>query len=55
MVKQFGLDDHVAVYVPQSYAFAGHLYMVKPDRIKPIEKLNGAEAMKFCISGGIAE
>ena len=54
-VKQFGLDDHVAVYVPQSYAFAGHLYLVKPDRIKPIDKLNGAEAMKFTISGGIAE
>jgi uncharacterized membrane protein len=54
-VKQFGLDDHVAIYVPQSYAFAGHLYLVKPDRIKPIDKLNGAEAMKFTISGGIAE
>jgi uncharacterized membrane protein len=54
-VKQLGLEEYVAVYVPQSYAFAGHLYMVKPDRIKPIDKLSSAEAMKFTISGGIAE
>jgi hypothetical protein len=29
--------------------------MVKQDRIKPIDKLSSAEAMKFTISGGIAE
>jgi len=54
-LKQLGLEEYVAVYVPQSYAFAGHLYMVKQDRIKPIDKLSSAEAMKFTISGGIAE
>ncbi|MBS1935838.1 MAG: DUF502 domain-containing protein, partial [Bacteroidetes bacterium] len=33
-LQQFGLDEYVAVYVPQSYAFAGHLYFVKKERVR---------------------
>ena len=54
-VDQFGLQDFVAVYVPQSYAFAGHLYFVKKDRIRLLTDVSSAEAMKFAISGGVAE
>ena len=28
-LTEFGLQEYISVYVPQSYAFAGHLYFVK--------------------------
>ena len=52
-VREFGLNDFVAVYVPQSYAFAGHLYFVKLQRIKRLADISSADAMKFAISGGV--
>ncbi|MCO5236889.1 MAG: DUF502 domain-containing protein [Chitinophagaceae bacterium] len=53
-LAEFGLnDDYVAVYVPQSYAFAGHLYFVKKERVKRITDIGSADAMKFAISGGV--
>ncbi len=54
-LDQFGLQDFVAVYVPQSYAFAGHLYIVKKDRIRMLTDVSSSDAMKFAISGGVAE
>lgn len=54
-LHEFGLEEYVAVYVPQSYAFAGHLYMVKKDRIRLITDISSADAMKFAISGGVTE
>lgn len=52
-VTQFGLDTHVAVYVPLSYALTGVVYFVPKEKIKPLDNMNGAEAMKFVISGGV--
>jgi len=52
-VNEFGLNEYVAVYVPQSYAFAGHLYFVKKERVKLITDVGSADAMKFAISGGV--
>jgi uncharacterized membrane protein len=52
-VHEFGLQDYVAVYVPQSYAFTGRLYFVKTDRVRLLTDVNSAEAMKFAISGGV--
>lgn len=54
-LEQFGLKEYVAVYVPQSYAFAGHLYFVKKERIRLLTDISSADAMKFAISGGVAE
>jgi len=54
-VHQFGLQEYVAVYLPQSYAFAGHLYFVKKERVRVLTDISSAEAMKFAISGGVAE
>lgn len=54
-VKQFGLNEYVAVYIPQSYAFAGHLYFVKKDRIRLLTDISSADAMKFAISGGVTD
>jgi uncharacterized membrane protein len=52
---QFGLQEYVAVYIPQSYAFAGHLYFVKRERVRPLTDVSSADAMKFAISGGVTE
>ncbi len=52
-VSQFGLETHVAVYVPLSYALTGVVYFVPKEKIKPLDNMNGAEAMKFVISGGV--
>lgn len=52
-LEEFGLHEYVAVYVPQSYAFAGHLYFVKQERVRKIPDIGAADAMKFAISGGV--
>ena len=54
-LQKFDLQEFVAVYVPQAYAFAGHLYFVKRDRVRVITDVSSADAMKFAISGGVAE
>lgn len=54
-LNQFDLQEYVAVYVPQSYAFAGHLYFVKKERVRLLTDISSADAMKFAISGGVTE
>lgn len=54
-LEQFGLHDFVAVYVPQSYAFAGRLYFVPKEKVRLLKNISSAEAMKFAISGGVSE
>ena len=54
-LHEFGLQEYVAVYVPQSYAFAGNLYFVKKDRVRILTDISSADAMKFAISGGVTE
>jgi uncharacterized membrane protein len=54
-VHEFGLHEYVSVYIPHSYAFSGRMYFVKRDRIRVVDHMNASEAMKFAISGGVAE
>ena len=54
-LKQFGLDEYVAVYVPNSYALAGQLYFVQRDRVRLTPDVGSADALKFAISGGVTE
>jgi uncharacterized membrane protein len=54
-LQDFGLHGYIAVYVPQSYAFAGHLYFVQKDRVRLLSDISSADAMKFAISGGVTE
>ena len=54
-LQQFELQEYVAVYVPQSYAIAGHLYFVKRDRVRVLKDISSADAMKFALSGGVAD
>jgi uncharacterized membrane protein len=53
--SELGLKDYVSVYVPQSYAFAGHLFVVPKNKVQKIETINAAEALKYAISGGVVE
>jgi uncharacterized membrane protein len=50
---EFGLQEYISVYIPQSYAFAGHLYFVKKERVRLITDITSTDAMKFAISGGV--
>jgi uncharacterized membrane protein len=54
-LHRFGLDNHIAVYVPQSYAFAGHVFLVTRNRVRLLPDMPSAEAMKFAITGGVTE
>ena len=54
-VSDFGLLEHVAVYVPKSYAFTGDLYFVKRERVRVLPELSSGDAMKFAISGGVTD
>src|SRR5690606_12632135 len=48
-----GMNGKVAVYLPHSYAISGYVVIVEEKNIKPVTKMNAAEAMKFAVSGGI--
>lgn len=48
-----GMIDHVAVYFPQSYNFAGHLLVFPKDQVRPLEA-ESAEIMAFLVSGGVS-
>jgi uncharacterized membrane protein len=54
-VAEFGLKDHVAVYVPHSYAFSGVTFLVKRERVRSVDEVSSADAMKFIVSGGVTE
>jgi len=48
-----GLLDHVAVYFPQSYNFAGHLLVFPKEQVRPLE-VESSEVMAFIVSGGVS-
>ena len=54
-LHEFGLHEYMAVYVPQSYAFAGHVFLVRKERVRMLTDISSADAMKFAISGGVTE
>lgn len=52
-VQFLGLEGYVAVYFPQSYNFAGNLFLFPRHQVRPID-LDSADAMAFLISGGVS-
>jgi len=46
-------SQHVAVYVPQAYNFAGQLYILPRHKVKKIDHLTSGEAMKYAVTGGV--
>ena len=51
-LTRYGLTDHVAVYLPQSYNFAGNLVVVPANQVERIPS-GGADVMTFIVSGGV--
>jgi|GEM_PF-89958 len=51
-LDRLGLPGHVAVYLPQSYAFAGNLLVVPVSRVLALPA-DSAETMAFIVSGGV--
>ena len=45
--------EHVGVYVPQAYNFAGQLYILPREKVKKISHLTPGEAMKYAVTGGV--
>ncbi len=52
-LSSLGLNNMVAVYLPQSYAIAGWVILTDFENLKPIKEMTAAQAMKFAVSGGI--
>jgi len=53
-LASLGMDDEVAVYMPQSYNFAGNLIVVPRRQITAINA-NSSDIMAFIVSGGVIE
>jgi uncharacterized membrane protein len=51
-LDSLGLPDRVAVYLPQSYNFAGNLIVVPKEQVIPLSSDSG-DVMAFIVSGGI--
>jgi uncharacterized membrane protein len=55
-LENFNLGaDHVSVYVPQSYNFAGQLYILPREKVRKIEHISAGIAMKYAVTGGVVE
>lgn len=52
-LEAFGLSDHVAVYLPQSYNFAGNLLIFPVEQVTLLEA-DSTEVMAFLVSGGVS-
>jgi uncharacterized membrane protein len=53
-LEKIGLGGKVAVYLPQSYNFAGNLIIVPREQVTPLEADTG-DLMAFIVSGGISK
>ena len=52
-LENFGLEDYVAVYMPQSYNFAGNVLLFPKEAVKPLD-VESSQAMAFIVSGGVS-
>ncbi len=51
-LSMFALSEHVAVYLPQSYNFAGQVLIFPSDRVNPLD-IESSKVMAFIVSGGV--
>ena len=52
-LDNLGLSDYVAVYLPQSYNFAGNVLLFPKDAVVPL-RIDSSQAMAFIVSGGVS-
>jgi uncharacterized membrane protein len=53
-LENLGLSDYVAVYLPQSYNFAGNVVLFPKEAVKPLS-IESSQAMAFIVSGGVSK
>ena len=53
-LEKLGIRDSVAVYFPQSYAFAGHTVVVPRSRIQRVNAVS-SDVLAFVVSGGVTD
>lgn len=53
-LSKLDMPGEAIVYFPFSYSFAGQVYVVKKEKIKPLN-MSAAEAMKLVVSGGVSQ
>lgn len=53
-LESLAIAESVAVYLPQSYNFAGNLIVVSPAQVTPLDADPG-QVMKFVVSGGVSK
>jgi len=51
-LAQMGMREHVTVYLPQSYNFAGQLLIFPTGAVRPLAA-DSADVMAFIVSGGV--
>jgi uncharacterized membrane protein len=49
----YGIEGHVAIYLPQAYNFAGNLIVVPTESISPVSA-DSSDVMTFLVSGGVS-
>ena len=54
-LARFDMLEYITVYVPSSYAVAGQLFFVKREKVKFLDNIASADAVKFAVSGGVVE
>lgn len=52
-LESLGLNESMAIYIPQSYNFAGNLIVVNRDQVIPLTADPG-RVMKLIVSGGVS-
>ncbi len=52
-LENIGITDSIAVYIPQSYNFAGNLIIAQREQVIPLTADPGA-VMKLIVSGGVS-
>ena len=48
-----GMENQVAVYMPQSYNFAGNVLLVPSDQVQSLS-VDSSAIMTFVVSGGVS-
>jgi uncharacterized membrane protein len=52
-LTSIGMAESIAVYIPQSYNFAGNVIVVPKGQVTPLE-IESGKVMAFIVSGGVS-
>jgi uncharacterized membrane protein len=52
-LENIGMAESIAVYIPQSYNFAGNVIVAPKEQVTPLE-IESGKVMAFIVSGGVS-